>query len=317
MKPYAFGELFSRPTDLEDWIGDFCALRERPRIAGPSFPALTAELSHADWVIKQFVLLGSTPGARDSLRQAIAYLIATLGGREPSAEARDQIVGTLLDVAGRLEFVEVTSYLRHWARQQWLREKHVYLKGNKEVPLRRAVWTLLIKWGSIDNVVPNLTVELRQLALEKEVGTAQVCFLALGERDPAAALRILPDLARQWHEAYWTSVVEQFLRSVTISALLDSSLEDAWAVALGQCFYESDLDQYIRPPRAIADFDTERPNRLQDVLLVVGIDAWPTVKGVLLVARDGTKLEVSTRKEIAVVEKSTLIPERPMPVFEM
>jgi hypothetical protein len=115
--PHAFVELFANPTDLEDWIADLCGRKiARPQI-GPAFPALTATQSADDWLVEQFYALSDMPGARDRLRQAIVTLIATHGGRDASPNLRDQIVGTLLHVAGSLNFIEIARHLVDWSRR--------------------------------------------------------------------------------------------------------------------------------------------------------------------------------------------------------
>jgi hypothetical protein len=315
--PHDFVTLLDRPTDMEEWIAAFCARRAAKPPVEPPFPALVARQSAADWLIEQFDLLSTLPGARDRLREVIVRLIITHGGRRASLETSDQIVGTLLEVAGTLQFAEIAPSLAKWARQSWLRERHVYRLGKTEFPLRRRVWTLLLAWGAVDGLIPHLTAELADLARSAEPGTAQVAFVALGERAPAQALRLIPETARVWHEAYWESAVHEFLRVVGPRVLLTPEYESAWAECLGPCLYDDAIYNFVRPPRPYAEVDPRRPFRIFAVLKRAGIELKELPEGFAELRGEGVRLRVNVSRYLAMWSAVNVIPDTPKPVLVM
>jgi len=268
---HPFVELFANPTDLEDWIAALCGRQAvKPQI-GPAFPALSAAQSADDWLVEQFYALSDVPGARDKLRQAIVTLIATNGGRDASPELSDQIVGTLLHVAGGLNFIEVSRHLVEWARQPWLKENHVYRLGRRELSIRQIVWDLLLAWGAADDLGTQLQSELTDLATSDQPGTAQLAFIALGRRSPAKALELIPRMAMLWHLEYWENAVIRFFRSVDLRVLLGEHYRNAWAACVGSCLYEEAVSNRLREERPFTEEDSHRANHLCDVLDQVGI----------------------------------------------
>ncbi len=312
--PHAFVELFHTPTDLEDWIATFCARQVAKPPIGPPFPSLVAGQSTADWLIEQFHLLSTSAGERDRLRGVIVRLIVTHGGRTASAGTSDQIVGTLLEVAGPLEFVEISPNLADWVRKPWLKEQHVYRLGRRMFPLRRRVWSLLLAWGAVDGVIPQLTTELYELAGSGEPGTAQVAFVALGERAPAQALRLIPQAAKVWQEAYWESAVREFLRSVGPRTLLAQEYESAWAECLGPCLYDDSIYNSVRPPRPFAEADTHRAIRVYDVLERAGIELKELSDGFLELRGCGARLLVNVSRYLLAWSNAAMIPDVARPV---
>lgn len=309
-KAHSFTQIFDLPTDLEDWIAAFCGRRTPHPSVGPSFPALAAGETEADWFVDQFDRLRSEPGKRDQLRTIIVRLIATHGGRDQLPQSRDQITGTLLNVARELKFVEITPHLLEWIRKPWFREPHIYILGSAELPLRRTVWEVLLGWGCVEGVVPHLTEMLTDLAMSGENGTAQIAFVALGERDPSAALRLVPEAVKVWPLAYWISTVTQFLRSVGVRALLNPKHAQAWSVCLGRCLYALDVDPYIRDARPFAEADTLRPNHLYEPIETAGIQLDDRENGEIVLSGLGVTLKVNVCEYFFPVEFSAEIPEK-------
>jgi hypothetical protein len=289
---HAFFELFANPTDLEDWIAALCG-REvvKPQI-GPAFPALSAAQSADDWLVEQFYALSDVPGARDRLRHAIITLIATHGGRDASPDLRDQIVGTLLHVAGTLNFIEVSRHLVDWARQPWLKENHVYRLRRRELPLRQIVWDLLLAWGAADDLGTQLESELVELATTDQPGTAQLAFIALGRRSPAKALTLIPRMAMLWHLEYWENAVIRFFRSIDVRVLLGEDFRNAWVDCIGSCLYEEAVSNRLREERPFTEADSHRANHLCNVLDDVGISLGHRTSSYMTLQGGGVHLQL-------------------------
>jgi hypothetical protein len=309
--PHKFVHLFDTPTDLEDWIADFCARKiAQPRI-GPPFPALGAGETPVDWFIVQFDRLGAEAGKRDQLRTVIVRLIATYGGRDQPRQERNQIVGTLLNVARELKFTELAPHLRDWIRKPWFREEHLYKLGGAHLPLRRTVWELLLAWGSAEGVVQNLTRVLTELALSGETGMAQIAFVALGERDIDAALLLLPDLAKVWPIPYWVSAVSQFFRSADVKTMLSRDHYESWAECAGRCLYDSELDPYVRDARPFAEADAHRPNHFYEPIENAGMKLDDRENGYVVISGGGVSLKLNVSKYYFSMAEVAMIPERP------
>jgi hypothetical protein len=297
-------------TDRSQWVTSFCARRLVEPLVGPQFPALVRGQSPSDWLVNQFQRLALLPGLRDRLRLTIAELISTHGGYFAAGNERDQVIGTLLDAAGQLDFIEIAPHLADWVRSGWIDEGHVYIIGNAEIPLRRTVWELLIGWNQLDGLGPQLTRDLQRLAKEGESGTAQLCFVALGQRHPSAALEMIPHTVTLWHEAYWVSAVTRFMSSVGRVSLLRQEYKNAWSTCLGRCFYDYDnsIQRFLREPPQLAEFDSRRPNRLYTILEELGITIQLGSTSVLLQNPEGDRLLVDVQEYSNSIEKWTIIP---------
>lgn len=294
-------------TDRADWVAAFCARRaSAPPASEPPFPALIAGQSPYDWLVRQFQLLAHTPGLRQRLRETVKELVTTTAGRVERRD-RDQVLGMVLCVARELEFAEIATDLVHWVRSGWLDEGHVYRLGSEVVPLRRTVWLLLIRWNHLDGLEPQLTRDLVRMAESNEEGTAQICFDALGQRNPDEALRVIPATAG-WDEAYWMRAVTKFFTTVGPVELLKEKHEPAWKSCLGRCFYDRALDPYMRERHLPqwAEFDVNRKNRLWEALFRAGITVEQYPSSVLLKGPEGSRLKVDVSDYTAPIESSAI-----------
>lgn len=304
------------PTDREEWVFAFCGRRRTNPPIGPSFPALKKDQSPEEWLMWQFQMAGETVALRDRLRQTVVAVAGRAGRMSPSAE-RNQALGALLEVAQQFGFTELADDLIDWARKDWLDEGHVYELGGADVPLRRTVWELLISWKKLDLVGPQLRRDLVRLVESDEPGTAQLCFVALGERDPGAAIEMIPYTLPLWHQTYWLSTVRKFLESIGPFELLRDTYKAAWSACLGPCFFDAVLvDRYLRDPRLAVAFDSPRPNRFYNLLNEIGIEVKQGTTTVLLVNSKGGRLVVDVRQYVQPIAQSMRMPSQGSSLFQ-
>jgi hypothetical protein len=302
-------------TDRAAWVSAFAARKVATPLVGPPFPSLITGQTPSDWLIDHFQRLSLSPGARDRMRETVVSLIGEHGG--PSPVDRDQVVGAMLAVASHLNFREILVHLASWVRSGWLDEKHIYKVGSMNLSLRRTVWSLLIGWDYLDALGPQLVRDLVRLAESGESGTSQMCFVALGQRDPGTALEMIPQAAKWWHATLWTSAVLHFFNTVGADTLLREKYKSSWVRCLGSCFYDEQLQRYLRPlySSQFAEFDPRRSNRMYDVLEAIGIKARPgSIEIVLERGFDRLVLDVSlytdpTTKSAHFPLKRTPVPE--------
>lgn len=299
-----------QPTDRAEWVFDFAGgHKAAPRI-GPPFPALDRGVSPADWLIAQFQRAVAVEGARDRLRSTVVDVAARLGRAKATSE-RNQALGTLLQVAALFEFTELAPDLGDWTRKGWLAEGHTYHLDGTDMPLRRTVWELLIAWKKLDtlDLGPQLRRDLVALIETNEAGTAQLCFVALGERYPADALEMIPYTVPLWHKTYWISTVQKFLNAHGPVELLRHPYERAWAKCLGKCFYDfTFVDRHLRAPRMLSEFDSNRPNRFFVLLQEVGITVEQRTGSVRLSNPRCPPLDVNLEQPLRPMIQSTQLP---------
>jgi hypothetical protein len=305
-------------TDRAEWVFDFAGNHKAaPRTGGPAFPALERGVSPTDWLIAQFQRAAADAGLRDRLRTTVVEVVGGLG-RAVASQERNQALGALLQVAAKFDFTELAPDLADWTRKNWLAEDHKYQLDGAEMPLRRTVWELLLAWKKLDTL--ELGAQLRRdlvaLIETNEPGTAQLCFVALGERYPADALEMIPYTVPLWHKTYWTSTVHKFLSAHGPVELLRHVYQRAWAKCLAKCFYDLPfVDRHLRDPRLSAEFDSNRPNRLFVLLQDVGIAVQQRKKSVTLSSPRCTPLHVylDVEQPLRQIIQSTMMPAQRSP----
>lgn len=265
-----------QPDARKQWVGAFVAGRARPPLAEPAFPILSGSRTPADWIIERFLELEKGHPLRDNIRETVAELIRAPGDAVNVFD-RDQVAGLLLHVAGELDFTEIGSALAGWVRDGWINDDHDYFIGELKLPLRRQVWSLLIGWDLVDELGPQIVRDLKSLVDSNETGTAQSCFVALGQRDPISALEMIPRLNR-WHRTYFKAAVHKFVSTVGPATLVTTKYRAAWTVCLGLGLIEPVTSRSLRTMPPLYEYDGNRPNELQAVLKAAGITVLTTSK---------------------------------------
>lgn len=262
LRPHPFIDLDR--TDRADWVAELCARRAaEPSVGGPPFPSLVAGQNASDWLLRQLELLKGS-GKRERLRETAVELVETQATRMPSRD-RIQVLGMLLRTADLAGFQEIAPTLAEWVRQGWIDRGQTYRQGSEDVPLRRTVWSLLIGWGRLEGLGPQLVRDLARLAKSDEDGTAQICFAALGQHDPERALYTIP-LTVRWPEVFWVRTMSQFFGSVGPPVLLERKYRRAWAHCLGKCLYDPEIEHYVRKLYMLRYVDGSRAYRLCNAL---------------------------------------------------
>jgi hypothetical protein len=287
----AFG--LPRPARTQ-WLAEFCTERLPTPSRGPRFPALTGGQFPSDWIIHQYRVLDDSV-LQANLRESVTDLIYAQGGH--SNQHRDQVLGAALYVAGVLQFHDIKSVLARWVRTGWINKTHSYRLGNLDVPIRRTVWSLLIGWSYLDHLVPQLARDLTALVRGGETGTAQLCYVELGHREPAMALELIPEITVTWHRSYWTEAVERFLIDTGPNTLLTTKFSEAWSRCLGPCLFNINIYPHLRDAPPLDAADVSRPIWLKEVLKNTGIIA-ETNKSTRVVLRtaNGARLDVDVRR---------------------
>lgn len=233
-----------------EWLVYFFDQRRKGQDLEPfglPFPNLIPDLTPADWVVNQVKKFHRDPTVREKVRLSVVHLFRTKG---PLDEIRDrgQVFGNLLEVAGRLDFSEISPALRGWVRDDSLRNE-VFVVKDQGIPLRRKLWSLLIAWNETEGLEHMLRRDFRRI----DLGVGPICFSELGRLQPESAIELIPQLVG-WPQPYWRQALLTLIgESLSPQDAVHERFQPAWARCFREFYQQTKLWAYIDPPGSFDD----------------------------------------------------------------
>ncbi len=231
------------PPDVERWIVHLlddrgATVKPGTTVANVPFPTLAPDETPADYLVTAIIKCEHEADYRQRLRTTVVSLIRVECGPYRLAN-RDDVLGHLLNVARRCDFIEIEEKLWGWVCRD--RYPNVMCKdGGRRVSLRVLIWSTLLKWDLKREWLPKLIPDL-----DREDCLA-LCFDAVAALEPLDAFPHIPGVLKL-QPAYSRRLVAAWIRRMGVGRALARDMLPRWQRLLSDIEYDDDLAYLLEP----------------------------------------------------------------------